>query len=149
MDWKAFLKYKVNTEEAIEKAKNDEIRREQIKEITYMVLYKKRNLTKQDILQCIKEKYENIILNDTDINSLIAIYEVIRHEDMYGENNVREFIDDKENNIVKLVDRINIFAKKEAKRQKNAVNISEFVPTDFEVIKTIKDEIDEEKQMQK
>lgn len=149
MDWKAFLKYKVNTEEAIEKAKNEEIRREQIKEITYMVLYKKRNLTKQDILQCIKEKYENIILNDTDINSLIAIYEVIRHEDMYGENNVREFIDDKENNIVKLVDRINIFAKKEAKRQKNAVNISEFVPTDFEVIKTLKDEIDEEKQMQK
>lgn len=149
MDWKAFLKYKVNTEEAIEKAKNEEIRREQIKEITYMVLYKKRNLTKQDILQCIKEKYENIILNDTDINSLIAIYEVIRHEDMYGENNVREFIDDKENNIVNLVDRINIFAKKEAKRQKNAVNISEFVPTDFEVIKTLKDEIDEEKQMQK
>lgn len=145
MNWKAFLKCKVNTQEAIEKAMNEEIRINQIKEATYIVLYKKRNLTKQDILQCINEKYENIILDDTDISSLISIYEVIRNEDMYGENNIREFIDDKENNIVKLVDRMNIFAKKQAKRQKNAVNISEFVPTDFEIIKSLKDEIDDEK----
>ena len=118
----------------------EQIRAKQIEDTSFIVL-NKEDLKREDIIQYIQERYENIVLNDTDIQTLISIYHAIEYEDMYGNYNIRRFIDDDEKNIVKLVDELVLNAKREAKKHKS-IDISKFVTTDSKAIDEIKSEIE-------
>ena len=141
--WRELLHYEPSEEEEnLEPTAptEEQIRNEQI-EYTSSIILNKDDLKKEDIAQYIQKKYENILLNDADIQSLIAIYHSIEYEDAYGNYNIREFIEDDEKNIVKLVDELILNAKEEAEKNKSE-DISKFVITDFKLIGEIKDQIE-------
>ena len=143
--WREMLHYEPSEDDEEENLEptaptDEEIRIEQI-EYTSSIILNKDDLKKEDIAQYIQKKYENVLLNDADIQSLIAIYHSIEYEDAYGNYNIREFIDYDEKNIVKLVDELVLKAKEEAEKNKSE-DISKFVITDFKLIGEIKDQIE-------
>ena len=143
--WREMLHYEPSEDDEEENLEqtaptDEQIRNEQI-EYTSSIILNKDDLKKEDITQYIQKKYENILLNDADIQSLIAIYHSIEYEDAYGNYNIREFIEDDEKNIVKLVDELVLKAKEEAEKHKSE-EIGEFVITDFKLIGEIKDQIE-------
>lgn len=143
--WKEWLHYEPSdddTEEPIEQTAptEEQIRTEQI-EYTSPIILNKEDLKKEDIEQYIQKKYENVLLNDADIQSLISVYHAVEYEDAYGNYNIREFIDEDENNIVKLVDELVLKAKEEAEKNKSK-EISKFVITDCKLIGEIKNQIE-------
>ena len=143
--WKELLHYEPSeddTEETLEQTAptEEQIRTEQI-EFTSSIILNKEKLQKEDIIQYIQKKYENILLNDADIQALISIYHAIEYEDICADYNIREFMDEDENNIVKLVDELVLKAKEEAKKHKSE-EISKFVTTDFKLIGEMKNQIE-------
>ena len=135
--WREMLHYEPSEDDEEEDLEptaptEEQLRSEQI-EYTSSIILNKDDLKKEDITQYIQKKYENILLNDADIQSLIAIYHSIEYEDAYGNYNIREFIEDDEKNIVKLVDELVLKAKEEAEKHKSE-EIGEFVITDFKYI---------------
>ena len=144
-NWKEPLHYetsKTDIEENLEEITpmEEKIRNEQIAYVCSIVL-NKEDLKKEDMAKYIKKKYKKVLLNDVDMQSLISIYHAIEHEDMYGNYNIREFIDEDENNIVKLVNELVLNAKVEARKQKSK-DISKFVITDFKLIGEVKNQLE-------
>ena len=143
--WREMLHYEPSEDDEEEDLEptaptEEQLRSEQI-EYTSFIILNREELQKEGIIQYIQKKYENILLNDADIQSLIAIYHSIEYEDAYGNYNIREFIEDDEKNIVKLVDELVLKAKEEAEKHKSE-EIGEFVITDFKLIGEIKDQIE-------
>lgn len=143
--WRELLHYEPSDddiEETLEQTTptEEQIRTEQI-EFTSSIILNKEKLQKEDIIQYIQKKYENILLNDADIQALISIYHAIEYEDICADYNIREFMDEDENNIVKLVDELVLKAKEEAKKHKSE-EISKFVTTDFKLIGEMKNQIE-------
>lgn len=153
--WRERLHYEPSDEDIEETLEQtapteEEIRTEQI-EYTSSIILTREKLKGKDIAQYIQKKYENLLLNDVDIQALMLIYHAIEYEDECANYNIREFIDEDDNNIVKLVDGLVLKAKEEAEKNKSD-DISKFVSTDFklidEIIKQIEinsDEIDMDK----
>lgn len=143
--WREMLHYEPSEDDEEEDLEQtapteEQIRTEQI-EFTSSIILNKEKLQKEDIIQYIQKKYENVLLNDVDIQALMSIYHAVEYEDAYGNYNIREFIDEDENNIVKLVDELVLKAKEEAEKNKSE-DISEFVITDFKLIGEIKNQIE-------
>ena len=143
--WREMLHYEPSEDDEEEDLEptaptEEQLRSEQI-EYTSFIILNREELQKEGIIQYIQKKYENILLNDADIQSLIAIYHSIEYEDAYGNYNIREFIEDDEKNIVKLVDELVLKAKEEAEKHKSE-EIGEFVIRDFKLIGEIKDQIE-------
>ena len=143
--WREMLHYEPSEDDEEEDLEptaptEEQLRSEQI-EYTSFIILNREELQKEGIIQYIQKKYENILLNDADIQSLIAIYHSIEYEDAYGNYNIREFIEDDEKNIVKLVDELVLKAKEEAYKNKTE-DISKFVTTDFKIVDEIKKQIE-------
>lgn len=144
--WREMLRYEPSDDDDIEEhleptvLTEEQIRAEQIEFVSFIVL-NKENLKREDIAQYIQKKHEDVLLDDTDIQSLISISHAIEYEDMYGDYNIRKFIDDDEKNIVKLVDELVDNAKEEAKKNKTK-DINQFVITDYKLIGEIKNQIE-------
>jgi len=117
-----------------------QLRDEQIKAVDSIVLLKEGKISKEDIENIINKTHEQIILNEADIQTLISIHDVVEYEDMHAENNIREFIEESEENIIKLVDKLEEFATEEAKKQ-GTQDISPFIPTDVEIVDKLKREL--------
>ena len=143
-NWKELLHYdpSEDEEEYLEQPvpTEEQIRGKQI-EFTSSIILNREKLQKEDIIQYIQKKYENVLLNDADIQALISIYHAIEYEDICANYNIREFIDEDEKNIVKLVDELVLKAKEEADKNKTE-DISKFVITDFKLIGEIKNQIE-------
>ena len=81
----------------------EEKRKEQIKLIEHFILYKAENLLKEEICEEILKNYDKNILDNTDMQTLIILYKATKIQDMYGDSEIRHFIEDGQYNIVKLV----------------------------------------------
>lgn len=143
--WREMLHYEPSEddeEETLEPTAptEEQLRSEQI-EYTSFIILNREELQKEDIIQYIQKKYENVLLNDADIQALISIYHAIEYEDICADYNIREFMDEDEKNIVKLVDELVLKAKEEAEKHKSE-EIGEFVITDFKLIGEIKNQIE-------
>lgn len=140
--WKSDLQYTIKDEKIVKPLTLEQMRIEQIKLTNFIVLFKEGHLSKEDIIKCIKNSYSNVILSDEEIEALISIQKIIQYEDLYGNYNIREFIDEDEKNIIELIDGLVENANKKAKKHKSK-DISEFITKDYKEINEIKNKIKE------
>lgn len=138
--WKQKMKYIPNIEKEEVPLTEEQMRTKQIKDMEFTILFKEGDLLKNDIINILEQKGNIVVLNDAEIEALRSIQGVMQYEDLHGENNIREFIDDDENNIVKLVDKIVENAKKEAQKYEME-DISRFVTSDCKVMNELKENI--------
>lgn len=144
-EWKESLQCLSNDETVNKVLEEQRIRRDQIKATASIILLREGHVSKEDIESDIHQKYDNIVLDDIDIQSLIAIHDVVEYEDFHAENNIREFIEEEEDNFVYLVDKLKQFATEEAKRH-GSNDVSKFVPTDVELVDRLKNELEEKRE---
>ena len=136
------LQYDIKDEKIINTLTLEQMKIEQIKLTNFIVLFKEGHLSKEDIIRCIKDSYSNVVLSNEEMEALISIQKITQYEDLHGNYNIREFIDEDEENIIELVDGLVENARKEAKKYKSK-DISAFVTTDYKVINEIKNKIRE------
>lgn len=143
-NWKNYLHYDISDDEVFQKLTKEEKRIKQIKAIEDMVLYKKE-ITKRDICKKIEEKYRKSVLEDTDMQALIVLHAATKKEDEMGDTNIRYCIEDGNNNIVEIVNKLIENAKEEAKLYED-IPVSELITINEESIKKIIKEIEEKKE---
>lgn len=122
----------------------EEKRKEQIKLIEHFILYKAENLLKEEICEEILKNYDKNILDNTDMQTLIILYKATKIQDMYGDSEIRHFIEDGQYNIVKLVDAMIEKAKREAKIYKD-IEICDLIDGSMESINEIIKELEKDK----
>lgn len=142
--WKTELHYITNNDEVVGKLTQEQLRVEQIKEIEEFILYKSGNLRKQDIWKKITSKYEQNVLQDVDMQELIVLHKATKDEDECGDCNIRDFIEDSTNNIVKLVNKLIERHTEEAKKY-NEIDINKSIEESKESINELIKEIEESK----
>lgn len=148
--WKQSIQYSPDTEKKQDTLTEEQIRIEQIMHTQFMILFKDGYLLKEDIIKAIKQQYDEVILTDADMESLISIHDVMKYEDLHGDYNIREFLDEdeNENNFVKLVDKLIEHAKQEAQKYEME-DISQFVTNDSKIMNELKNDIIKENKIEK
>lgn len=143
--WKNNIHCETHADEVSKAQERWQKRAEQIKATENLILFQDGHLTEEEIIKNILEnKEEDKVLEDVDIASLIAISDATQHEDDMGEENIRDYLEDNENNIVKLVDKMVERARKRAK-ENASLDVTLFVERKATTINDFISEIENEK----